>query len=274
MTEIKDITIPSTKLLLFGGVYSNLQALQQLKNIAEAKGFSPDEIICNGDIVGYCAQPEESVRLIREWGVHNIIGNVEENLREGIEDCGCDFDEGTRCDIFSRQWYLYAQKEVSEASIEWMKTLPRQLNFEFANKKWAVVHGSTTHISQFIFNSTPWEEKEKQLTLADVDGIIGGHSGLPFKNQKDGKYWVNPGVIGMPANDGQTSVWYVTMEVIDGELKISHHAFKYDHQTTNQLMLEKGLPDSYAKTLLTGIWDNCEILPQTETKAQGEKIQI
>jgi hypothetical protein len=38
------------------------------------------------------------------------------------------------------------------------------------------------------------------------------------------------------------------------------------------LMLEKGLPASYAKTLLTGIWDNCEILPEKETRNQGKPI--
>lgn len=272
MTEIKHISILSNKLLVFGGVYSNLPALQQLKSIAEEKAFLPNEIICNGDMVGYCAQPEECIQLIKEWGIHNIIGNVEENLRDGVDDCGCDFEEGTRCDIFSRQWYPYAQQSVSKESVEWMKTLPRYLKFEFGGKNWAVVHGSTSHISQFIFNSTPWEEKERQLNIAEAEGIIAGHSGLPFSNQKEGKHWINPGVIGMPANDGKTAVWYATLELREGALLVQHNTFNYDHITANQLMLEKGLPASYAKTLLTGIWDNCEILPEEETAVQGKEI--
>ncbi|MFT7086480.1 MAG: putative phosphodiesterase, partial [Vicingaceae bacterium] len=176
MSKAKNIKIPSNKILLFGGVYSNLQALQQMQRIASEKGFTPDEIICNGDIVGYCAQPEESVQLIKEWGIHNIIGNVEENLREGADDCGCDFDEGTRCDIFSRQWYPFAQKTVSKESVDWMKELPNQLRFEFGGKKWAVVHGSPDHISEFIFNSTSWQMKKSHLNTLHVDGIIAGHS--------------------------------------------------------------------------------------------------
>ncbi len=264
--------ITSNQLLLFGGVYSNLQALEKLKVIAEDKGFTPNEIINNGDIVGYCAQPEECVQFVKEWGIHNIIGNVEENLREGIDDCGCDFDEGTRCDIFSRQWYPFAQQAVSKESVDWMKELPNQLRFEFGGKKWCVVHGSPNHISEFIFNSTSWQMKKSHLLALQVDGIIAGHSGLPFSNEKDGKYWVNPGVIGMPANDGQAAVWYAILKQENGAIKIEYHSFNYDHQMANQLMLEKGLPSTYAKTLLTGIWDNCEILPEEEANNQGLKI--
>ena len=271
MQEVKKISITANRILLFGGVYSNLQAVQKLKSIAELKGFSPNEIICNGDIVGYCAQPEECLQFVKAWGIHNIIGNVEENLREKEDDCGCDFEEGTRCDILSRQWYPYTQNVVSQRSVEWLKTLPRHLEIDFAGKKWAVVHGSPSNVSEFIFNSTDWAVKEKYLEELKVDGIIAGHSGLPFSNEKNDKYWVNPGVIGMPANDGNTAVWYAILTVENDKINVEHHSFEYDHQKANELMLEKGLPDSYAKTLLTGIWDNCDILPVEETKVQGEK---
>lgn len=265
---------PKKNWLLFGGVYSNLQALEKMKSIAEERGFKPDEIICNGDMVGYCAQPEESVQLIKEWGIHCIIGNVEEQLREGADDCGCDFEEGTRCDVFSRQWFPFAQNALSASSIEWMKELPRFLEFRHAGINWKVVHGAYDHISTFIFHSTPWEKKEEQLRLADADGIVAGHCGLPFSQKKDNKYWINPGVIGMPANDGNTAVWYAILSENTNRVQIEHHNFRYDHVEASRLMLEKGLPTSYAKTLQTGIWDNCEILPEEETLLQGKRIQF
>jgi len=272
MQESNKISITANKVLLFGGVYSNLHALERLKQIAEAQGFLPKQIICNGDIVGYCAQPEDCLQFVKAWGIHNIIGNVEENLRGGVDDCGCDFEEGTRCDILSRQWYPSAQNAVSQPSIEWLKTLPRYLEIDFAGKKWAVVHGSPSNISEFIFNSTEWAVKEKYIEDLQVDGIIAGHSGLPFSNKRNDKYWINPGVIGMPANDGQTAVWYGILTVEKAEIKVEHHAFEYDYNTANGLMKEKELPASYAKTLRTGIWDNCDILPEEETRNQGKKI--
>ena len=39
-------------------------------------------------------------------------------------------------------------------------------------------------------------------------------------------------------------------------------------------MNNKPLPKTYQKTLRTGIWDNCEILPTFEASLQGLKINF
>jgi predicted phosphodiesterase len=262
------------KLLLFGGVYSNLQALEGLKEIATNLNVSNNNIICTGDIVGYCAQPEESVQLIKKWGIHAIAGNVEIQLREDQEDCGCDFSEDSRCDIFSRQWYPYAQKKVSNNSLLWMKTLPNFITFTYNDKKVVVVHGSLFETSEFIFKSTPWEIKQKNFNEVEADIVIGGHCGLPFKEANNDKLWLNSGVIGMPANNGNTKVWYATVEVVDGEILVEHHSYSYNHNLASKLMENVKLPASYALTLKNGIWDNCDILPDTETYEQGKEIII
>ncbi|QJD77417.1 metallophosphoesterase family protein [Spirosoma rhododendri] len=259
-------------LLIFGGPYSNIQALETLRQIAEQRGISPDRIICTGDIVGYCAQPDECVQLIKAWGIHSIQGNVEQNVVEGADDCGCNFAEGGRCDTFSRTWFPYAVQALSGASVEWLRTLPLHLRFSYAGKSVAVVHGSATNISEFVFASTPWSVKEQTMTATGADVILAGHAGLPFDDVREDKYWLNAGVIGMPANDGTPRVWYLLLDDADGQFTYQFCSFTYDNQTANQLMQANGLPDSYAQTLLTGIWDNCEILPDAEKQLQGVGI--
>ncbi|MEL6657652.1 MAG: metallophosphoesterase family protein [Bacteroidota bacterium] len=271
--QVKDIGELSGPLLLFGGVYSNLQALEQMMAIAKEQGFQPEQIICTGDVVGYCARPEEVVQAIRDWGVHCIAGNVELQLRDGEEDCGCDFNDGSRCDIFSRQWYPYAQSVLSKEAIEWMHALPHHIVFRYAGLRARVVHGSVDQVSGYVFHSTPWSEKNDQLQKGEADLIIGGHCGLPFNHTKESKYWLNPGVIGMPANDATTRVWYMTLNDKNG-LHFTHHSFDYDHNVAATQMREKRLPEAYALTLETGLWDNCEILPEQETAAQGERIDL
>ncbi|TYC12110.1 metallophosphoesterase family protein [Bizionia gelidisalsuginis] len=257
------------KMLLFGGVYSNLQALEALKTIAEDLSISPENCICTGDIVGYCAQPEETVQLMKHWGAKSILGNVEEQLIEGANDCGCDFTEGSRCDSFSKLWYPYAQSKLSKDSLDYLKTLPDFLTFDYAGKKTTVVHGSTSLISEFIFKSTVWEFKKPHFEATESDIIIAGHCGLPFNETKDTKLWLNPGVIGMPANDGSPNVWYAILEEKNNALTFSHHPLEYDYKLTNTLMSNGILPEAYAKTILSGIWDNTEILPQKESAMQG-----
>ncbi|MBU2046948.1 MAG: metallophosphoesterase, partial [Bacteroidetes bacterium] len=97
---IKDLGTLNGKIMVFGGVYSNLQALEAIKELAFADGISSKNIICTGDIVAYCAQPKECITLIKDWGIHCIAGNVELNLVNDIDHCGCNFEDGRRCDTF------------------------------------------------------------------------------------------------------------------------------------------------------------------------------
>lgn len=259
------------KVLVFGGVYSNLQALEQMQGIAAAEDIAPENIICTGDVVGYCAQPEEVVQGVRDWGVHCIAGNVEVQLREGQTDCGCEFGEGSRCDIFSMQWFPFAQDRLSAESIQWMESLTDFIRFEYAGLQGLVVHGSYFKTAEYVFASTPWEQKARNFAATGIDLILAGHCGLPFSEKQNGQFWLNPGVIGMPANDGTTRVWYQILDDADG-LQYAHHSFEYDHALAAQLMSGEPLPQPYAHTLVSGVWDNCEILPAVETALQGKRI--
>ncbi|AQS93817.1 diadenosine tetraphosphatase [Polaribacter sp. BM10] len=272
--KIENLGKLSGKTLLFGGVYSNLQALEALKQIAEKEGIPPENCICTGDIVGYCAQPEETVQLFKLWGAKSIVGNVEIQLRENAADCGCDFREGSRCDGFSQLWYPYAQSKLSSNSLEFLKTLPNTIQFEYASKKATVVHGSYFNVSEFIFKSTNWSKKAPNFTATNSDVIVAGHCGLPFQDQQNGQLWLNPGVIGMPANDGNPSVWYVIIDDAKEKFNYTHQTLNYNYKLTSKLMQNGLLPEEYSRTIVTGIWDNTEILPAIETGLQGFGIQL
>ncbi|WP_298485330.1 metallophosphoesterase family protein [uncultured Maribacter sp.] len=257
------------KMLIFGGVYSNLQALQALKEVSKEEGIAPENCICTGDIIGYCAQPEETIKLFKEWKALSILGNVELQLVEGAEDCGCDFTQGSRCDNFSKLWYPYAQSKLSKESLNWMATLPHHISFTYGSKKVSVVHGSYSNISEFIFESTPDQIKEESLKNLNSDIILAGHCGLPFHSTINERLWLNPGVIGMPANDGTSRVWYMILENIEGSINYTHRYLNYNYEQASSLMEENNLPIEYTKTLVSGIWDNMEILPEIEKKLQG-----
>ncbi|WP_139956764.1 metallophosphoesterase family protein [Flavicella sediminum] len=272
--KIKNLGTQSNKLLLFGGVYSNLQALEALIETAHILNIPAENCICTGDLIGYCAQPEETVQLLKKWGAHSILGNVEIQLNEGQENCGCNFTEGSRCDVFSSQWYPYAQKKLSTNSLAFLRTLPNNLQFKYANKNISVVHGAYDQVSEFIFKSTPWSVKSKNFKASKSDFIIAGHCGLPFSETHKDKTWLNPGAIGMPANDGSPKVWYATLEIKEKKIQISQHNLDYNYKLAIALMKEAQLPLTYANTLQTGIWDNMEILPAAEKLLQGKTIKF
>lgn len=272
--KIEDLGKISGKTLLFGGVYSNLQALEALKQIAEKENITPENCFCTGDIVGYCAQPEETVQLFKLWGAKSIVGNVEIQLRENAADCGCDFREGSRCDDFSQLWYPFAQSKLSKNSLNFLQTLPNNITFKYTDKKVTVLHGSYFNVSEFIFKSTNWATKAPNFKATKSDVIIAGHCGLPFNHQKKEQLWLNPGVIGMPANDGNSSVWYVILDDSNNNFNFTHKTLNYNYKLTSKLMQNSLLPEEYARTIVTGIWDNTEILPPIESGLQGFGIQL
>ena len=272
--NVRDLGTLHGDLLVFGGVYSNLQALEKMRAIVEDLGIPPENVICTGDIVGYCAQPQECLEAVRDWGIHTIAGNVEIQLRDDSDIGGCNFEEGSRCANFSTLWYPYAKIHVDPAIRPWLMQMPDHITFQYGGRRFRVLHGSMEDTSGFVFRSTPWAEKLGQLEAAEADVILGGHCGLPFNDMQGEKAWLNAGVIGMPANDGTTRVWYMRLHENAHGPFFTHEHFEYDHSTAADLMRRNHLPPEYAHTLETGLWDNCEILPDAETREQGFRLEF
>ena len=261
-------------LILFGGPYSNLQATLAMKQIADSKGIPPQRIICTGDLVAYCADPQETVDLIREWGIHTVMGNCEESLGKGAEDCGCGFESGSACDLLSAAWYRYADTRLNNDSRKWMLKLPERIEFELAGRKVAVIHGGAEQINQFIFSSTEEAEKSRQIQLLSADVVIGGHCGLPFGQKIGPSAWLNSGVIGMPANDGSADGWYLELTDQQGKLLCRWRRLEYDAAKAQQRMLREGLHNGYADALLTGSWPSTDICPPCEQEQAGERLYV
>ena len=259
-------------ILVFGGPYSNLQAAQAIRDLAARRGIPPGQVICTGDIVAYCADPEETVHLIRDWGCHAIKGNCEENLAARLPDCGCGFEEGTACDRLSKSWYAYATGRISDESRAWMASLPAHLTFRIAGRMVRVIHGGVSETSRFVFASTSRAEKQAELAAAGADVIVGGHCGLPFIEPIGDKLWFNPGVIGMPANDGTRNGWFGLIEPAKGGARFSLERLAYDAEAAARRLHAAGFAPAYADALLTGLWPSLDVLPETERAVTGTPL--
>jgi predicted phosphodiesterase len=258
--------------LVFGGAYSNLQASLALQAEVRRLGISPDHVICTGDIIAYCADPAATLELIRNWGIHVVMGNCEESLGEASNDCGCGFEEGTTCSLLSVNWYRYALNQVSADQQAWMRSLPRRLDFKMANQRFAVIHGSVSSINRFIFHSTPSDIKVDEIGQAQTDIIIGGHSGIPFGQVLPNGTWLNAGAIGMPANDGTARGWYMLLTPTPDRIQASWHPLVYDAEGAAAMMEKNGLTQGYHRTLLDGLWPSMDVLPETEREQQGKPL--
>lgn len=269
------VVIPADgPLLVFGGPYSNLQATQAVLAEAARRAIPPARVICTGDVVAYGADAAACCDLVMASGIHVLMGNCEENLAAGAQDCGCGFDEGTACDLLSRAWYAHADRQVTPAHRAWMAALPRRMDVALPDgRRLAVVHGGARDISRFIFASAPEAVLAGEIAATGADGVIAGHCGIPFARQAGDGLWLNAGAIGMPANDGTPRGWFAVLTPDATGLEASLLPLACDHEAAAAAMRAARLPEGYAAALSSGLWPSCDVLPPAESARRGTPLR-
>ena len=255
---------PFERVAVFGGIYSNHLALTALIDDARERGA--EALFCLGDLGGFGPSPEKVWPLLEKAGVKTIQGNYEESLASGREDCNCGYTD-PRDNHFARISYDYTERHSSQEFKEWMGTLPSQRRLRIGDREILLAHGSPRRINDFLFDSTaPDAHLELLLEQYDCQGLLVTHSGLHWHRRlPGGGDVINVGVIGRPANDGRTEVWYSLIENREGRLAVGLVPLAYDHLALADEMRSEGLPEEFVETILTGWWTTClEILPAKE----------
>jgi predicted phosphodiesterase len=239
---------------IISDIHGNIEALTASLKSLEAEGV--DEVVCLGDIVGYGANPEDCVNLVRKTVKISILGNHDAAVA-GRMDYSFYYDA-------ARQALDWCKKNVSEATLAWLKDRP------YSAQVGDVVfcHGSPIVPEEFEYIFT--REKAKELIpheaeLAPVTFI--GHShltrsfalgrgeaynvrGPEFVLRDDFKYIITAGSVGQPRDYDPRSCACV----YDTETR----AFKYVRSEYNieaqmQKIIAAGLAYNFGARLLVGI---------------------
>lgn len=258
---------PYSRIAVFGGVYNNHLALAALLSDAAHRGA--EALYCLGDLGGFGPSPEKVRPLLAQGGVLSLQGNYEESLASGREDCNCGYTD-PRDNHFAALSYGYTAQRCSADFKRWMGELPRRRRVRVGERELLLVHGSPRRINEFLFASTsPAPFLEVLLDQCRSDAVLCTHTGLHWhRSLPSGRDAVNVGVIGRPANDGATCVWYCLVEADRRGLRVEHVPLRYDHQGLAGEMRRESLPEEFIETILTGWWTTClEILPARERAA-------
>jgi diadenosine tetraphosphatase ApaH/serine/threonine PP2A family protein phosphatase len=252
-----------TALAFFGGIYSNWLALEAA--VADARRRGHDGLYALGDFGAFGPHPDRVFPLLLDAGAELIQGNYEESLSTGASDCHCGYTD-PRDNHFAQISYDYTLAHTSAAWKEWMGSLPVTRRFEVEGRKVLLVHGSPRKINEFLWESTtPVPFLEKLLSDYDADVLVCTHTGLHWKRRlPSGRLVVNAGVLGRPANDGRTNVWYARL-TFGREVGVEFVPVVYDHEAFAREMERENLPPQFVETIRTGWWTTClEILPSRE----------
>ncbi len=255
---------PYSRVVVFGGVYSNHFALEAL--LQRAHDHGAEAVYCLGDLGGFGPSPEKVWPLLRAGEVATLQGNYEESLASGREDCNCGYTD-PRDNHFAGLSYMYTAENCSADFKRWMGELPQRRRIRVGQRELLLVHGSPRQTNEFLFHSTsPISFLEVLLDQESCDGLLCTHTGLHWhRHLPSGRDVVNVGVIGRPANDGRTAVWYALLEERGGGLGVELLPLRYDHPSLALEMQQEGLPQEFIDTIRHGWWTTClEILPARE----------
>jgi hypothetical protein len=258
---------PYRRIAVCGGIYNNHFGLAALLEDTARRGA--EAVYCLGDLGAFGPNPEKVRPLLAQGDVRTIQGNYEESLASGREDCNCGYTD-PRDNHFAALSYRYTAQSCGADFKRWMGDLPRRRRVRLGERELLLVHGSPRRINEFLFASTsPSPFLEVLLDQERCDALLCTHTGLHWHRRlPSGRDLVNVGVVGRPANDGRTCVWYAMLEAREEELHVELTSLAYDFQGLAAEMRREALPEEFVETVLTGWWTTClEILPARERAA-------
>src|SRR5882724_6328409 len=117
------------KLAIISDIHANLEALQATLQRISAQ--TVDRIVCLGDIVGYNANPEECISLLREFDVLSIAGNHDRAVTGQITTEGFSHT--------AARAVAWTRRQLSADAIEFLAGLPLKLRID---NHLVAVHGA------------------------------------------------------------------------------------------------------------------------------------
>jgi putative phosphoesterase len=238
------------RVTIFGDIHGNLPALEAVLADIEAHGLSPD--YCLGDLVGYGTFPNEVTSLIREKNIPTIIGNYDQGVGNGSDDCGCAYTS-KEAEALGKRSIAWTNQHTSRDNKQFLKQLRASIPIQLGDLRVLLVHGSPRKINEYLFADRPDATMERLLNLADADVLVCGHTHIPYHRiLPSGRHVVNAGSVGKP-KDGNPQACYVVLEANNSDLAVTFNRVEYDVEKTAQAIEASDMPHEYAEMLRTGI---------------------
>jgi len=240
---------------ILSDIHANLEAFRAVLDRIAALGA--DRIVCLGDIVGYNAEPNACVAIVRSEGMACVLGNH--------DAAACGLQEPDNFTPAARQAALWTRDALTSENRAFLQQLPRRLQIG----DFVLCHGSIDDTDRYILY-----DNDVRDALELMEGLPGGpwlcffgHTHLQaayritgqdivrersgaFPLSRDSWYLVNPGGVGQP-RDGDPRAAFLLYDA--QERSVSLHRVEYDIAAAQDKVIRAGLPVRLAERLALGL---------------------
>ncbi|MEW6086975.1 MAG: metallophosphoesterase family protein [bacterium] len=239
---------------IFSDVHSNLEALNTV--LEDSKKEKVDSFLCLGDLVGYGANPDECIELIRGLNPVVVSGNHDCAVSNRIDTV--NFNKWGRDAIF---WTQKNIKPENESFLKELRLITDHDNF-------TLVHASPYYPEKWFYVITVEDIIRCFLNFKNWICFL-GHSHRPFIFElnpinlynskiflsgevvlkKEMRYVISTGSVGQP-RDGNNKTCYFVLDTDTRIIKLIRAAYNYE--LTQKKILDAGLPSFLAERLGKG----------------------
>ncbi len=242
------------RLAIVSDIHANLEALHAVLNDIDSQQI--DEVVCLGDIVGYGANPNECVELVKQRCPITLLGNHDAAALGTLST--------ENFNIHARLAIEWTSETLSADIRAFLSLLPLKETRYAAS----LVH-STPYEPNMWHYITSLEEAAYNFQFFDTEFCFVGHTHIPliitvngnkeiavhqepklnFKAMKGGRFLINVGSVGQPRDRDPRACY----GILDAEAKtFSYRRVKYNIETTQQKMVDIGMPAFLVKRIAEG----------------------
>jgi len=237
-------------------IHANIEALTAVLEKIGTLGV--DEVICLGDMVGYNANPNECLDLLRDQKITCLLGN-HDAVASGLE-------EPDNFNTLARSAILWTREHLSDENRSYLLTLKREQRI----RDFFAFHGSIHDTDRYIlyrddalFNFHELAKLPEALMLGffghtHIRVVLSMGLGIISASLMNGElelasdqvYLINPGSVGQP-RDGDPRAAF--LEYDEQARTVTFHRVEYAIGRSQEKIILAGLPPQLAERLARGM---------------------
>ena len=244
------------KYLILSDIHSNKEALSAVLSFVRRKPW--DKVVFLGDLVGYGANPNQTVDTLRALKPFVGIRGNHDKVCSGIE-------QGELFNRIALEAAMWTRRKLTRTNLAFLKSLPE--GPLVVDESFAISHGTPIDEDAYIFGEI---EALNVFRQTSFPVCFFGHSHFPvifalspdaittiltvapafrFKLRGGVRYLINPGSIGQP-RDGNP---FASFAIYDSKSQVvTIHRIAYHVAETQGKILKAGLPRPLADRLAIG----------------------
>jgi putative phosphoesterase len=237
------------RLAFISDIHGNANALDAV--LADIKARNVDKVYVLGDLCYRGPEPQRALELVRSLNTTVIKGNADEWVVRGVNQ-GEVPEQALDMMNKERDW-IYLQ--LNEESIDYLRTLPTELNLEVEGLKIHAYHATPNSLFEVVLSDEKEEVLTAKMMTQDADLYIYAHIHRPYIRYINGKCIINNGSVGLPF-DGLKKSSYAIVDIKEGSFHTSIVRVGYDINQTIDHFQQSDYPN---KEQLVGILQKASV---------------